>query len=119
VLQEALSQQDDLRYDNVRILRELEVMREEVAALREGHGASVLQAVAEAETQAAQAQSDALQQVYLSASALHSKHVSANTLVVYSWLCWQVHSSVSQLHHECAGNTGVRGVHAQARGCSR
>jgi hypothetical protein len=62
-MQETLSQQDDLRYDNIRILRELEIMREEVAALREGEGASLLQAAAEAESQAAQAQSEALQQV--------------------------------------------------------
>jgi hypothetical protein len=105
VLQEALSQQDDLRYDNVRILRELEVMREEVAALREGHGASVLQAVAEAETQAAQAQSDALQQVYLSSFAIHPHSLAANS---FSCICVCVDNLCCSEHHSCIMHVCMR-----------
>lgn len=58
-----LNEQDDLRKDNIRILRELEILREDAAALREGEQADMLQAAAAADSQAAQAQSEALQQV--------------------------------------------------------
>lgn len=61
-VQEALGAQDDLRSDSVRMLRELEILREETAALRAGN-ADAVKAAAEADSQAAQAQSEALQQV--------------------------------------------------------
>lgn len=61
-MQEALGAQDDLRSDSVRMLRELEILREEAAALRAGN-ADAVKAAAEADSQAAQSQSEALQQV--------------------------------------------------------
>ena len=63
-MQEALSVQDELRSEGVGMLRELEGLRDETAALREGHAGTV-RAASDADSQAAQAQSEALQQVYL------------------------------------------------------
>lgn len=60
--------QDDLRNDSVKILRELEIMRKEAAAVREGTSPDIVQAAMEADSQAAKAQSEALQQVLLLAT---------------------------------------------------